>query len=167
MPPIPPPRESGFTTTPPIPLYWARYGPPGVDPLLVLHGGPGAHHDYLLPQLLELATDHELILYDQRGGGQSKTDDRTPITWQTHVADLDAIIGELAIDPLVIVGYSWGALLALLFSIEAAAGRTTHRRTRLALIDPAPVTRAFRRDFENEFARRQSAGVVNQMREEL
>ena len=167
MPPIPPPRESGFSTTTPIPLYWVKYGPAGAPPLLLLHGGPGADHAYLLPQLLELAKDHELILYDQRGGGQSKTDDRTPISWRTHVEDLDAIVSELGIDPLVIVGYSWGALLALLFSIEAAAGRTTHRPSRLALIDPAPVTRAFRRDFENEFARRQSDGAVTQLREEL
>lgn len=167
MPPIPPPRDSGFSTTTGLPLYWVKYGPVGAPQLLVLHGGPGADHAYLLPQLLDLATDHELILYDQRGGGQSKTDDRTPITWRTHVQDLDAIVGELAIDPLVVVGYSWGGLLALLFSIEAAAGRTTHRPSRLALIDPAPVTRAFRRDFENEFARRQSDHSITQMREEL
>src|SRR4051812_11223322 len=122
MPPIPAPRVSGFSTTTALPLYWVKYGPAGAPRLLLLHGGPGADHAYLLPQLLELATDHELVLYDQRGGGQSKTDDRTPITWRTHVEDLDAIVGELAIDPLVIVGYSWGALLALLFSIEAAAG---------------------------------------------
>src|SRR3569833_1499136 len=167
MPPIPAPRESGFSTSSPIPLYWVKNGPAGAPPLLLLHGGPGADHAYLLPQLLELAKDHELILYDQRGGGRSKTDDRTPITWRTHVEDLVAIVGELGADPLVIVGYSWGALLALLFSIEAAAGRTTHRPSRLALIDPAPVTRAFRREFESEFARRQSDRTVAQLREEL
>jgi proline iminopeptidase len=167
MPPIPAPRESGFSSTTDVPLYWVKYGPVGAPRLLVLHGGPGADHRYLLPQLLELARDFELILYDQRGGGQSKTDDRTPITWQTHVADLDRIAGELAIDPLVIVGYSWGGLLALLFSIEAAAGRTTHRPSRLALIDPAPVNRELRREFESEFARRQSSPAVIGLREEL
>src|SRR3954469_5945181 len=118
MPPIPAPRESGYSSTTAIPLYWVAYGAKGAPQLLLLHGGPGADHAYLLPQLLELAKDHEVILYDQRGGGQSKTDDRAPITWQTHVEDLDRVVGELAIDPLVIVGYSWGALLALLFSIE-------------------------------------------------
>lgn len=167
MPPIPAPRESGFSSTTDVPLYWVKYGPVGAPRLLVLHGGPGADYRYLLPQLLELARDFELILYDQRGGGQSKTDDRTPITWQTHVADLDRIAGELAIDPLVIVGYSWGGLLALLFSIEAAAGRTTHRPSRLALIDPAPVNRELRREFESEFARRQSSPAVIGLREEL
>jgi len=167
MPPIPAPRESGFTSTTGLPLYWVRYGDATKPPLLLLHGGPGADHRYLLPQLLDLAADHELILYDQRGGGQSKTDDRTPITWRTHVEDLDRVVAELSIAPLVIVGYSWGGLLAMLFAIEAAAGRTTHRPTCLALIDPAPVNRTFRREFEAEFARRQSDATVAQLRAAL
>lgn len=167
MPPIPPPRESGFTATTDVPLYWVKYGEPGAPGALVLHGGPGADHAYLLPQMLALASSHELVLYDQRGGGRSKTDDRAPITWRTHVEDLDRVIGEIGIEPLVIVGYSWGALLAMLFAIEAAAGRTNHRPSRLALIDPAPVTRAFRETFEREFARRQSDPAVAALRADL
>src|SRR5580765_8857829 len=116
MPPIPPPRVSGLTSTTPVPLYWAEYGPPNATRLLVLHGGPGAHHDYLLPQMLGVAErcDRELLFYDQRGGGRSKTDDRSPITWQTHVTDLARVIAELmAPGPPTIIGYSWGGLLAL------------------------------------------------------
>lgn len=164
---IPPPAASGFTTSTPTPLYWARYGPSGVSPLLVLHGGPGAHHDYLLPQMLELARDHELVLYDQRGGGQSKTDDRTPITWRTNVEDLDRVIGELGLGSPTIVGYSWGGLLAMLFAIEAAAHRTHHHPSRLILIDPAPVNAAYRRAFESEFSRRQTGASVTALRAEL
>jgi len=167
MPPIPPPRESGYTTSTPIPLYWVRYGRAGAPILLVLHGGPGAHHDYLLPQMLELSNDYELVFYDQRGGGLSKTDDRTPITWHTHVADLDAVIEELHIDPLSLVGYSWGGLLALLYTIEAAARRARHKPSRLVLIDPAPATREFRRAFETEFSTRQGSAVVAKLREDL
>jgi proline iminopeptidase len=167
MPPIPPPRASGFTSTTQIPLYWAVYGPEGAPRLLVLHGGPGAHHDYLLPQMLQLADSYESVFYDQRGGGRSKTDDRTPITWRTHVEDLDRVIGELRLDPVTIVGYSWGGLLAVLYSIEAAAGRTRHRPVRLVLIDPAPVTRAYREDFEREFLRRQSEAAVGKLRADL
>lgn len=172
MKPIPAPRESGFTTTTPIPLYWARYGAPGAPPLLVLHGGPGAEHDYLLPQMLALeATGRDLVFYDQRGGGKSRTDDRTPITWQTQVSDLAAVISELDLAPegreLEIVGYSWGALLAMLYAIEAAAGRVSPAPSRLALIDPAPVTRPFRDAFEKEFAARQAGPVVRELREEL
>lgn len=167
MPPIPAPRESGFTQTTDVPLFWVRYGAVGAPVLLVLHGGPGAHHDYLLPQLLALSDEYELVFYDQRGGGRSKTDDRAPITWQTHVADLDQLVAELQIEPLSLLGYSWGGLLALLFAIEAAGGRTTHIPSRLVLIDPAPVTREFRRDFESEFLRRQADSSVMKLRTEL
>jgi proline iminopeptidase len=117
--------------------------------------------------MLELASDYELTLYDQRGGGQSKTDDRAPITWQTHVEDLDLVIAELELDAPSIVGYSWGGLLAILFAIEAASGRVSHRPARLVLIDPAPVTRAFRQTFESEFTRRQSDQSVTTLRTEL
>ena len=167
MPPIPPPRASGFTTTTQSPLYWVAYGTVGAPRLLVLHGGPGAHHDYLLPQMLALADDYELLFYDQRGGGRSKTDDRTPITWRTHVDDLDCVVDELGVSPLTLVGYSWGGLLAMLYAIEAAAGRTRHHPARLVLIDPAPVNRAFRDDFEREFLRRQSDASVARLRTDL
>lgn len=169
MPPIPPPRASGFTTTTPVPLYWAAYGREGAPRLLVLHGGPGAHHDYLLPQMLALAERYELILYDQRGGGQSKTEDRSPITWETHVADLGLVARELAGEPLSILGYSWGGLLALLYTVEAFERRdeATPVPARLVLIDPAPVTRAYRAQFEANFSERQSGASVLRLREEL
>jgi len=167
MAPIPPPRASGFTTTTTVPLYWAEYGPAGGEPLLVLHGGPGASHDYLLPQMLELSDRYRMIFYDQRGGGQSKTADRDPVTWETLVADLDGVIREFSLDPATLVGYSWGGLLAMLFAIEAAARVTASRAAKLVLIDPAPVSREFRREFEAEFARRQHSETVTRLREEL
>lgn len=165
MAPIPPPRESGRTTSTAVPLYWAAWGPEGAPRLLVLHGGPGAHHDYLLPQMLRLARSHELVFYDQRGGGQSKTDDRTPITWQTHVEDLRLVAQELGFDAPSLVGYSWGGLLALLYAIETTGAEGAPRR--MVLIDPAPLTRQYRAQFEEEFAQRQGAGDVVALRTEL
>jgi proline iminopeptidase len=164
--PIPAPRASGFTTSTEIPLYWAAYGPTGGERVLVLHGGPGAHHDYLLPQMLRLADTRELVFYDQRGGGRSKTDDRAPVTWRTHVADLGLVARELGFDAPTLVGYSWGGLLAMLYTIEAEAGDLPVPE-RLVLIDPAPVTRQFRERFEAEFARRQSGLAVQSLRTEL
>jgi proline iminopeptidase len=169
-PPIPPPRASGFTQSTAVPLYWVTYGEPAASQLLVLHGGPGAHHDYLLPQMLRLAGAHELLLYDQRGGGRSRTDDRAPITWRTHVDDLARVAAELAHEPLSLVGYSWGGLLALLYAVEAARGARGAAPPvprRLLLIDPAPVTRQFRIQFEQEFARRQGSPELLALRAEL
>ena len=168
MPPIPLPRRHGFTRSTPVPLYWAEYGVAEAPPLLLLHGGPGASHDYLLPQMLELAHAHRVVCYDQRGGGRSRyDDDRALITWQDQVADVARVAAELGVVPLDIVGYSWGALLAMLYAIEAHAGRVAPAPSRLALLNPAPVTRAFREAFEREFARRQSSAELATLREEL
>jgi proline iminopeptidase len=139
----------------------------------VLHGGPGAHHDYLLPQMLELADTHELIFYDQRGGGQSRTDDRTPITWETQAQDLALVARELELSPLSLVGYSWGGLLAMLYAVDAFGGGGPPLPpgapvpARMVLIDPAPATRRTRRAFESELARRQGSPEVVRLREEL
>ncbi|MDQ2931737.1 MAG: alpha/beta fold hydrolase [Gemmatimonadota bacterium] len=148
-------------------LYHTAYGPEGAPPLLVLHGGPGASHDYMLPQMLELANEYRLIFYDQRGGGRSKDDaDRSPITWKTHVTDLAALVRELQLEPLTLVGYSWGGLLALLYAVAAVGGFRdegivfTARDpapvpARMVLITPAPATFDFRVQFSAELARRQ------------
>ncbi|MFI5232173.1 MAG: alpha/beta fold hydrolase [Gemmatimonadales bacterium] len=165
--PIPAPRASGFTRSTGSPLYWCSYGAPGAPRLLVLHGGPGADHAYLLPQLLELATDFELVFYDQRGGGQSRESAPSHVTWETHVDDLACVIAELRIDPLTLVGYSWGGLLALLYARSAVTDGARPMPARLALIDPAPVSRKYRERFEAEFARRQQGPVIQAMRSEL
>jgi len=68
-----------------VELYHTAYGPEDAPRLLFLHGGPGVSHDYMLPQMLQLASDYRLIFYDQRGGGRSRAEDRTPVTWQSHV----------------------------------------------------------------------------------
>jgi proline iminopeptidase len=132
--------------------------------------------------MLALAEDHELLLYDQRGGGRSRTDDPAPITWQTHVQDLAAVARELALEPLEIVGYSWGGLLAMLYAVSAysedphlASGFQAQSPpsspfplpVSLTLIDPAPITRTNREQFEKEFSRRQQSPDVQRLRNEL
>jgi proline iminopeptidase len=168
------PHTVGFTSTTDVPLYWCAYGAEKGERLLILHGGPGAHHDYLLPQMLRLATPkdvdtRELLFYDQRGGGRSRSDKEREgdVTWQTHVRDLERVIIELDVRPLTLIGYSWGGLLALLFARQAAAGLVSDKASRLILIDPAPVSRRFRDQFEREFARRQEGPEVQTLREEL
>lgn len=175
MPSIPPPRADGYTTTTDVPLYWCVYGDASTERFLLLHGGPGAHHDYMLPQMLRLESSprgakRELLFYDQRGGGRSRADDRERegyVGWQAHVGDLERVIAELSVAPLTLVGYSWGGLLALLYAREATASRVRPRPKRMILIDPAPVARRFREQFEREFARRQASPEVQGLRVEL
>lgn len=166
-PNVPAPRAEGFTRFSSLPLYWREDGPADAPPAVLLHGGPGAHHDYLYPQCLELAKSHRLFTYDQRGGGQSKTDDRAPITWRTQVEDLAQIVPEFDLAPLTLIGYSWGALLALLYVLEATRNTAITAPHQLVLISPAPITRAWRNDFERELAARQRSAVVEGMRAEL
>jgi proline iminopeptidase len=86
----------------------------------------------------------------------------TPVGWREHVADLDAIRVSLGIDRLTLCGYSWGGLLALLYLLEHP-----ERVARLALVSPASPTVAYRRQFDQEFARRMAAPEILRAREEL
>jgi len=121
-------------------------------PTVVLHGGPGAHHDYLLPGFDALARGRELIYYDQRGGGRSAVSRDTPVGWREHVADLEELRRIWGLDRLTLAGYSWGGILALLYAIE----HPDHVE-RLALISPAPAWREARLEFERRFAERNLA----------
>lgn len=135
----------------------------GAGPLvIVLHGGPGAHHDYLLPQYDRLATGRTLYYYDQRGGGQSPVPRETAVGWREHVADLDAIRESLTLERLTLCGYSWGGLLALLYYLEHPA-----QVERLALISPAGIAAAYRQQFEEEFARRMTSPEIVRERDAL
>jgi proline iminopeptidase len=162
---IPPPSRSGTTASTPVPLYWAEWGAPEQPPLLLLHGGPGAHHDYLLPQMLALTATHRVVTYDQRGGGRSRTDAPEPITWRTQVADLARVAAELCPEGApTVVGYSWGALLAMLAAIEAAAGRPGLTPRALALVSPAGIARRDKDDADRTFAARAASPAVQAMR---
>lgn len=130
--------------------------------VVVLHGGPGAHHDYLLPQFDALATGRRLRYYDQRGGGRSPVNRDVPLGWQEHVADLAALLDHWSLDRTTILGFSWGALLALLFAV-----RHPKRIERLALVSLAAITKAGRDEFERRFAARMSDPEVVRAREAL
>jgi proline iminopeptidase len=131
-------------------------------PTVVLHGGPGAHHDYLLPGFDALARNRELIYYDQRGGGRSPVSRETPVGWREQVADLEALRGQWGLQRLTIAGYSWGGLLALLYATEFP-----DRVDRLALVSPAPAWREARMEFERRFAERNLAPELQRERSVL
>lgn len=131
-------------------------------PVVVLHGGPGAHHDYLLPQYDEFARGRSLRYYDQRGGGQSPVDRNTPLGWQEHVEDLDALRDRWRIDRLTLLGYSWGGLLALLY-----AATHPERVGRLALVAPVSMNQTLRDEGERRFQERMADPELIRAREAL
>jgi len=131
-------------------------------PVVVLHGGPGAHHDYLLPGFDLLGEGRMLIYYDQRGGGRSPVGRDVPVGWREQVADLEALRSVWGLDRLTLAGYSWGGLLAMLYAIEHS-----QRVERLALVSPAPATRAARAVFEERFQARTLSPALQAARGEL
>jgi proline iminopeptidase len=141
-------------------LYTRRIG--AGPPAVVLHGGPGAHHDYLLPQYDLLARRRTLLYYDQRGGGRSPIDRDVPCGWHEHVADLEKLREQWRLERVTLVGYSWGGLLAVLYALEHP-----DRIERLALVCPAPVAAEWRDDFQRRLAARAASPWIVAARAEL
>jgi proline iminopeptidase len=143
-----------------VTLFERRVG--NGPPVVVLHGGPGAHHDYLLPGFDTLVAGRELIYYDQRGGGRSPVGREVPVGWREQVADLEALREAWDLPRLTLAGYSWGGLLALLYALEHP-----RRVERLALVSPAPAWRAARDEFERRFEARTLAPALQEARRTL
>ncbi|MEI2718765.1 MAG: alpha/beta fold hydrolase [Gemmatimonadales bacterium] len=123
--------------------------------VIVLHGGPGAHHDYLLPGMDALATGRTLVYYDQRGGGRSAVARDVPVGWREQVADLEALRDVWGLDQLHLLGYSWGGLLAMLYAVTYPA-----RVASLALVSPAPAAKHERAVYEAALAARNATPAL-------
>jgi proline iminopeptidase len=111
-------QDQGFVSIDGGSLYYQKTGR-GL-PIIVVHGGPGLDQGYLKPQLLQLAADHTLIFYDQRGSGRSldtKLDEKY-INIDQFVEDLEALRKSLGLNKFILMGHSWGGLLAMQYAIK-------------------------------------------------
>ena len=115
-------------------------------PMIVLHGGPDFDISYLLPELDRLADKFHLIYYDQRGRGRS-ADSVKPedVTLESEMADLAEVREHFHLDKVVLLGHSWGTVLALKYTL-----RQPQRVSRLVLMDPAPASAADINRFRKE-----------------
>ena len=94
-------------------VAWKRVGGGAKTPLLVLHGGPGAGHNYLLP-LAALGDERAVIFYDQLGcGGSDAPRDATLYTVQRSVEELAAVRRALGLERVILFGNAWGGMLAI------------------------------------------------------
>jgi L-proline amide hydrolase len=95
-------------------------------PLIVLHGGPGAAHDYLL-SLTDLArAGRAVIHYDQLGNGRSTHfPDRGADFWTVDlfVRELHNLVDALGVsDRHHVLGQSWGGFLAQEYALTHPRG---------------------------------------------
>lgn len=120
----------------PCETYYKVYGDlhnSGPTPLLILHGGPGAGHEYMEPyKALWTRYGIPVIFYDQIGCAssthlQSKKGDHS--FWQPDLflAELDNLLRHLDLGgergmPFDVFGHSWGGILAIAFAAAQPKG---------------------------------------------
>jgi proline iminopeptidase len=109
--------QEGFVDANGVMIYYVSLG--RGDPLLILHGGPGASHDYFLPYLLPLARHHRVIFIDERGSGRSqKLEDPTGYTVENMVEDVEGVRQALGLGKINLLGHSYGGVLAQAYALK-------------------------------------------------
>ena len=120
-------------------------------PVVFLSGGPGFDVDYMIPVAEFLPASYQRVFFDQRGTGRSVIPDMTAdhMTLQHAVEDLEALRISLGQDRLILLGHSWGAMLAM-----AYAAAHPERVDRLVLIGSGGPTLAFAASFQDNIRAR-------------
>jgi proline iminopeptidase/L-proline amide hydrolase len=110
-------------------------------PVVFIHGGPGGTHGSLL-EMLPLAADRAVILYDQLDSGRSDQPN-DPKNWRVarFVDELDAIRRSLGVARWHVVGHSWGGTVALEYG-----ARRPRALAGLGLASPLVATRSWLAD---------------------
>lgn len=114
--PLPETMEQGFVTHDGARIWYAAYG--SGAPVILLHGGLGnaGNWGYQVPALLERG--YRAVVIDSRGHGRSTRDER-PYTYQQMAGDVLAVMDALGIPRAAFVGWSDGAVIALLLAEQA------------------------------------------------
>ena len=87
-------------------------------PLVLINGGPGGTHHGFHPYFSQIKDSARIIYYDQRGTGKSSKDDTgKTYTIKQAVDDLEYLRKALDIDKWVVLGWSYGGLLAQCYAL--------------------------------------------------
>ena len=100
-----------------------------------LHGGPGISHEYLRPLLRLARVGYRVILFDQRGAGQSSEPIDRSYALKSLVADIEAVRAWSGADRIHLIGHSWGGVMALAY-LAAHADRVES----VVLVDSMPAS---------------------------
>jgi proline iminopeptidase len=111
------PAHEGFVDANGVMIYYYTLG--RGKPLLIVHGGPGASHDYFLPYLLPLARHNQVVFIDERGSGRSqKVEDASKYTVENMVEDVEAVRRGLNLGKISLLGHSYGGALAEAYALK-------------------------------------------------
>lgn len=93
-------------------------------PLLCLHGGPGAAHDYLESLDAMAAGGRRVIYYDQLGCANSSLPHPAPEMWtvELFVEEIDVVRRALGLERIHLLGQSWGGMLAMEYMLTQPQG---------------------------------------------
>lgn len=93
-------------------IYYRTFGTG--KPLLIINGGPGMNSDGFAGLAKTLSAHNKTIIYDQRGTGKSiiEKPDTSNITMKLMVEDLEHLRAALKIKKWIILGHSFGGMLA-------------------------------------------------------
>jgi pimeloyl-ACP methyl ester carboxylesterase len=149
---------STFSTEDDGPLIAGRRAGSG-PPVLLLHGGPGLGFEYLRDLADELAEEHDVAWYQQRGQEPSAVGG--PYTVAIDVEDARRVLDALGWERAYVVGHSWGGHLALHVA-QAMPGRLLG----VLAVDPlGPVGDGRWPEFDEEIFRRTPEAVRARARE--
>ena len=100
-------------------LHYKIFGKQG-SYAIILGGGPGSTVDYMQPIADSLSQYYQCAMLEQRGTGRSvlKKYDTTTIHMNSYVEDIEALRKHLNASTIILVGNSWGSLLALLYGMK-------------------------------------------------
>lgn len=109
--------NEGFVDADGVMIYYTTFG--RGEPLVIVHGGPGASHDYFLPYLLPLARHNRVVFIDERGSGRSqKLADPSGYTVENMVEDLEIVRQALGLGKISLLGHSYGGVLAQAYALK-------------------------------------------------
>ncbi len=91
-------------------LYVTEFGVG--DTVVVVHGGFGAEHSYLLDAFDGLEDEYHLVFYDQRGSLRSPCPDSL-VSIDAHLEDLDHLRRALELERMDLFAHSMGTFLAM------------------------------------------------------